>query len=128
MGLSVLIDDTVSTSLPISGERPIDLVHLARTTLGDRSLEIEMLEVFGFRATMLMLRMQQAALSSICAAAKALNSSALRVGARRVALAAEAVKLAAESGAEPDLRSSVDELAIVVKETRAAITEFLRTD
>jgi len=87
-----------------------------------------MLEVFGFRATMLMLRMQQAALSSICAAAKALNSSALRVGARRVALAAEAVKLAAESGAEPDLRSSVDELAIVVKETRAAISEFLRTD
>jgi hypothetical protein len=109
-------------------EPAIDLVHLARTTLGDRSLEIEMLEAFGFRATMLMLRMQQAALSSICAAAKALNSSALRVGARRVALAAEAVKLAAESGAEPDLRSSVDELAIVVKETRAAITEFLRTD
>src|SRR5712692_5993273 len=50
-------------------EPAIDLVYLARATLGDPSLEAEMLEGFGFRATQLMLRMQQAALSGICAQA-----------------------------------------------------------
>ena len=116
-------------SVALAFEEPaLDLVHLARTTLGDPNLELDMLEAFDFGATKLMLRMQQAALSSICAAAKALNSSALQVGARRVALAAEAVKLAAESGVEPDLRSSVDQLTRAVKETRTAINKFLRTD
>ena len=109
-------------------EPAIDLVHLARKTLGDPSLEAEMLEAFGFRATLLMLRMQQAALSGIGAAAQALNDSARNIGAWRVALAAEAVKLAAESGAEPELMQAVDQLRIVVKNARAAITEFLRTD
>src|ERR1700747_540717 len=44
MGLSALVDDGASSSLPASGERPIDLVHLARMTLGDRGLEREVLE------------------------------------------------------------------------------------
>jgi len=109
-------------------EPAIYLVYLARATLGDPSLEAEMLEGFGFRATQLMLRMQQAALSGICAAAQALNGLARSTGAWRVALAAEAVKSAAENGGEPELRSAIDHFAIVVKEARAAITEFLRTN
>src|SRR6266516_517875 len=36
MGLSALINDGTSISPPVSGERPIDLVHLARMTLGAR--------------------------------------------------------------------------------------------
>src|SRR5437763_5292286 len=91
MGLSVLIDDTVSTSLPISGERPIDLVHLARMTLGDRSLEREVLELFDRQAGVLVVRMQQAARAGICAAAHTLKGSARGIGAWRVARAAEAV-------------------------------------
>ena len=117
--------ETSSVALALD-QRAIDLVHLARTTLGDSSLEAEMLETFDFRATMLVLRMQKAARSGIRAAAHALNDSARSIGAWRVALAAEAVKFAAESGAEPELRSAVNQLGIVVKETCAAIAEFLQ--
>ena len=113
--------ETCSVALALD-QRAIDLVHLARTTLGDSSLEAEMLEAFDFRATMLVLRMQQAARSGIRAAAHALNGSARSIGAW---LAAEAVKFAAESGTEPELRSAVNQLGIVVKETCAAIAEFL---
>ena len=116
--------ETSSVALALD-QRAIDLVHLARTTLGDSSLEAEMLETFDFRATMLVLRMQQAARSGIRAAAHALNGSARSIGAWRVALAAEAVKFAAESGTEPELRSAVNQLGIVVKATCAAIAEFL---
>ena len=84
-----------------------------------------MLEAFGLKASMLMLRMQQAARSSICAAAQALRGSARGIGAWRIASAAEAVELAAASGAEPELRSAVDRLGVVAEETRAAIAELL---
>ncbi len=124
-------------------ERPIDLVHLARTTLGDPSLEGEMLEAFGLKASLLILRMQQAARfglkasllilrmqqaarSSICAAAQALKGSARGIGAWRIASAAEAVELVAASGAEPELRSALDRLGVVAEETRAAIAELLQ--
>ncbi len=77
---------------------------------------------------MLTLRMQQAARSSICAAAQALKGSARGIGAWCVASAAQAVELAAESGGEPELRSAVDQLGVVAEETRAAIAELLRAE
>jgi hypothetical protein len=73
-----------------------------------------------------MLRMQQAAHSSICAAAQALKISARSIGAWRVVLAAEAVELAAASGVDQELESAVDRLGIVAEETRTAIAELLR--
>ena len=42
-------------------DRPIDLVHLARTTLGDRSLEREVLQLFDRQSTLLIARMRYAA-------------------------------------------------------------------
>jgi len=54
--LPFITKDASSAALAFH-ERPIDLVHLARTTLGDPSLEGEMLEAFGSKASMLMLRM-----------------------------------------------------------------------
>ena len=109
-------------------ERPIDLVHLARMTLGDPSLEGEMLEAFGLRTSMLILRMQQAARSSIGAAAQALKGLARGIGAWRIASAAEAVELAAARGGEPELKSAVDRLRVVAEETRAAIAELLQAN
>jgi len=47
-----------------------------------------MLEAFGSKASMLILRMQQAARSSICVAAQALEGLARGIGARRIASAA----------------------------------------
>ena len=92
MGVLPFVAEDASRAALVFHERPIDLVHLARTTLGDPSLEGEMLEAFGSKASMLMLRMQQAARSSICAAAQALKGSARGIGAWRIASAAEAHK------------------------------------
>ncbi len=125
MGVLPFVAKDASSAALAFHERPIDLVHLARTTLGDPGLEGEMLEAFGLKASLLILRMQQAARSSIRAAAQALKGSAREIGAWRVASAAEAVELAAASGAEPELRSVVDRLAVVAEETRAAIAELL---
>ena len=125
MGVLPFVAKDASSAALAFHERPIDLVHLARTTLGDPSLEGEMLEAFGLKTSLLILRMQQAARSSICAAAQALKGSARGIGAWRIASAAEAVELAAASGAEPELRSAVDRLGVVAEETRAAIAELL---
>ena len=42
-------------------DRPIDLVHLARTTLGDRALEREVLQLFDRQSDILIARMRTAA-------------------------------------------------------------------
>ncbi len=128
MGALAFVTEDASSSALAFHQRPIDLVHLARTTLGDPSMEGEMLEAFGLKTSMLILRMQQAARSSIFAAAQALKGSARGIGAWRVASAAEAVELAAASGAEPELKSAVDRLGIVAQETRAVIAELLQAN
>ena len=64
----------------------------------------------------------------ISAAAQALRGSARGIGAWRIASAAEAVELAAASGAEPELKSAVDRLGVVAEETRAAIAELLQAN
>jgi len=125
MGVLPFVAKDASSAALAFHERPIDLVHLARTTLGDPSLEGEMLEAFGLKASMLILRMQRPHARSIGAAAQALKGSARGIGAWRIASAAEAVELAAASGAEPELRSAVDRLGVVAEETRAAIAELL---
>src|SRR6266567_8123972 len=124
MGVLPFVAKDASSAALAFRERPIDLVHLARTTLGDPSLEGEMLEAFGLKASLLILRMQQAA-RSICAAAQALKGSARGIGAWRIASAAEAVELAAASSAEPELKLAVDRLGVVAEEARAAIAELL---
>src|SRR5205823_3159578 len=58
------------------GDRPIDLVHLARTTMGDRSLEREVLQLFERQATQLVGRMRTAAPGSIGMLAHTLKGSA----------------------------------------------------
>ena len=128
MGALAFVTEDASSSALAFHQRPIDLVHLARTTLGDPSMEGEMLEAFGLRASLLILRMRQAARSTICAAAQALKGSARGIGAWRIASAAEAVELAAASGAEPELKSAVDRLGVVAEETRAAIAELLQAN
>jgi len=46
-------------------ERPIDLVHLSRMTLGDRGLEREVLALFDRQATVLVSRMRSASPGSM---------------------------------------------------------------
>ena len=126
MGIAALPTDNVSTFPPLSGERPIDLVHLARMTSGDRSLEREVLQLFDRQADMLVLRMQAGARAGISAAAHTLKGSAKGIGAWRVARAAEAVELAAASAAELDLEAAIRRLGTVAAETRAIIADLLQ--
>jgi hypothetical protein len=126
MGLSALVNDNVSSSPLLSGERPIDLVHLARMTLGDRTLEREVLQLFDRQADMLILRMRQVARAAIGAAAHTLKGSARGIGAWRVARAAEAVEVAAGSAAEGELEAAIARLGAAAAETRAVIADLLQ--
>jgi HPt (histidine-containing phosphotransfer) domain-containing protein len=106
-----------------SGERPIDLVHLARITLGDRGLEREVLQLFVRQAAVLLDRMEGADPDSVPALAHTLRGSAQGLGARRVAAAAEAVERAADDEALLRARAT---LRAAVEEARSVITDLLR--
>ncbi len=97
-------------------DRPIDLVHLARTTLGDRSLEREVLQLFD--------RMRAATPGGTVVLAHTLKGSALGIGAWRVARAAEAVELAEGAAAAPALEA----LAAATDEARALIADLLKAN
>jgi len=104
-------------------DRPIDLVHLARTTLGDRSLEREVLQLFDRQSSLLIARMRSAAPAGIAALAHTLKGSARGIGAWRIARAAELVELSSASG-DPG-GEALDALAAACDEARAVITELL---
>ena len=106
-------------------DRPIDLVHLARTTLGDRSLEREVLQLFDRQSTLLIARMRTAAPAGIANLAHTMKGSALGIGAWRVARAAEALELA---GGADDLAGALDRLAAASDEACALIAELLRAN
>jgi HPt (histidine-containing phosphotransfer) domain-containing protein len=104
-------------------DRPIDLVHLARTTLGDRALEREVLQLFDRQSTLLIARMRSAAPAGVATLAHTLNGSARGIGAWRVARAAEALELAGSAGS--DVTEALDQLAAAADEARAVIAELL---
>jgi HPt (histidine-containing phosphotransfer) domain-containing protein len=110
---------------PASGERPIDLVHLARMTLGERSLEREVLQLFDRQATLLLARMQAAPAAAVAALAHTLKGSARAIGAGSVARAAETLELMG-TVTEADLRRALATLDAATEEARAYIAELLR--
>ena len=107
-------------------ERPIDLVHLSRMTLGDRGLEREVLALFDRQATVMVSRMRSGSPGSVTTVAHTLKGSARGVGAWRVAAAAEAVEVAASG--EGDVSAAITRLAAVAEEARAVIAELLRAN
>jgi hypothetical protein len=111
---------------PGGSERPIDLVHLARMTRGDRSLEREVLQLFDRQATTLIGRMRSSAAPAVSAAAHVLTGSARGIGAWPVARAAQAVEQAAAGVGEAELAAAVERLGAAVEETRSVIAELLQ--
>ena len=105
-------------------DRPVDLVHLARTTLGDRALEREVLALFDRQSGMLIARMRTATPAAIAALAHTLKGSARGIGAWRVARAAELLELAGASG--NPTAEALDKLAATSDEACAVIAELLR--
>jgi HPt (histidine-containing phosphotransfer) domain-containing protein len=102
-------------------EAPIDRVHLARMTLGERSLECEVLALFLRQADMLMRRMGRAERDVVAAAAHTLKGSARGIGAWQVAGAAERV----EHANRAKLDTALAELGVAIDEAKAVIVELL---
>ena len=105
-------------------DRPIDLVHLARTTLGDRALEREVLQLFDRQSDILIARMRTATPAAVAALAHTLKGSARGIGAWRVARAAELLEIAGASG--NSTAEALDGLAAASDEARTVIAELLR--
>ncbi|MFD1331920.1 Hpt domain-containing protein [Methylopila musalis] len=98
----------------------IDVAHLARQTLGDRTLEREVLELFRRQARILLFRFE--ALTNPVERAEVahtLKGSARGVGANRVAFAAEELERAANAG-EPTGKA-LAEVAEAIAECASAI-------
>ena len=106
-------------------DRPIDLVHLARMTLGERSLEREVLQLFDRQSTLLLARMRSAAPVGVATLAHTLKGSARGIGAWRVARAAEALEVAS---AAADKDAALDALEAAAEEARAVIADLLKAN
>jgi HPt (histidine-containing phosphotransfer) domain-containing protein len=107
------------------GERPIDLVHLARQTDGDVQLEAELLAMFDRQAEKLAQRVRLADLPRRARAdiAHRLRGSALAIGAGAVARTAEALESAFEAeGSEPE--AEIEALSQAVAAVRGAIADL----
>ena len=108
-----------------AGVHAIDLVHLARMTLGDPSLEREVLQLFLRQATMLLERMNAAPAPAVRSFAHTLKGSAQGLGAWQVAAAAEAVESAARERCS-DLAATLTALSSAVAEAKSSIDDLLR--
>ena len=109
-----------------SAERPVDLVHLARQTLGDRALEREVLQLFLRHSESGLARLREAAdAAAWTAAAHSLKGSARGIGAWRVARAAERAEATDRFGAGPASAEALRALAAEVAAATAFIGELL---
>ena len=102
----------------------LDRGHLSRMTLGNRSLEQEVLALFNRQAEILVVRMRRSDGAGIGALAHTLKGSAAGIGAAEVARAAELTERAAKGSPEECL-AAVDRLADAVDKARALIAELL---
>ena len=100
----------------------IDVEHLARMTLGERSLEREVLALFDRQAEMLLPRIREGESALAAASVHTLKGSAVGIGAFKVASAAEAVEQAEDAA----IASAIDTLAVVLEEAKAEIARLLR--
>lgn len=102
--------------------RPVDLVHLARYTLGNRALELEVLQLFAAQAPSLLERLRLAADERAWhEAAHALKGSARAIGAWPLGKAAETAE-AARTATDPAVRRrAVDGVETALRETLAYI-------
>jgi HPt (histidine-containing phosphotransfer) domain-containing protein len=121
--MSVLALKQTPSAPPAPREEAIDLVHLSRMTLGERTLEREVLALFIRQAEILQQRMDVASPALSAATAHTIKGSAVGIGAWRVARAAEAV----EQAGAVDLTGALDALNAAIAEASVAIAALLRT-
>lgn len=110
----------------------IDVAHLSVQTLGDRALERELLVLFDRQAAQVVQRLHASMAAKVPETGEAtdlahsLKGSALAVGARRVAKAAEALEMALKLplGVEP-LNARMSEIDAAVGEAGKAVSGML---
>jgi len=128
MRLAVIPADPAPTPLRSrsgapSAEPPIDLVHLARATDGDESLEAELMAMFAHQAEKLGQRLRLADLARQTRAdvSHRLRGSALAIGAFAVAEAAGRLETALEApGPEPEAELAALDTALGAARTAIA--------
>lgn len=104
------------------GRAPVDLVHLARHTLGNRALEQEVLRLFLRQSELVLKRMEMAEQTkSFGEQAHTIKGSARGIGAWKVAMAAESLELEAAAGR----RGSLMALKAAVGEANGFIAGLL---
>lgn len=122
---SVEIAETAAP--PLAPDQPaIDLAQLSRMTLGERSLEQEVLALFKLQAGILLARMRHAAPDAVAGLAHTLTGSARGVGAWNVAAAAEKVEQLASDPDTAPLDAAISRLSAAVIDAQAAIAELQR--
>jgi HPt (histidine-containing phosphotransfer) domain-containing protein len=106
---------------------PIDIEHLRRMTLGDASLEQEVLAMFAAQSVRLIGALATRP-ADACALAHTLKGSARAIGAFGVAEAAERLEAAIQDGTGPaqDLAELLAELDEAIALVRTAIDAILR--
>jgi HPt (histidine-containing phosphotransfer) domain-containing protein len=115
-----------TSTLPQPAAEPvIDAAHLRRMTLGEKSLENEVLQLFDRQADILMARMNDAPPEAIMVFAHTLKGSARGIGAWSVAAAAEAVEGATDGTGPESLAEALDRLAGAIGDAQAAIARLL---
>jgi HPt (histidine-containing phosphotransfer) domain-containing protein len=121
----LIVQDTAKVESPsLVPDVAIDQAHLFRMTLGDHSLEAEVLRLFDRQSELLLARMAEASADCRRTLAHTIKGSARGIGAWRVAHAAEDLeRIAVNSG---DTEPALEALRIAVEEARATIGELLR--
>ena len=111
--------DTIGTACP-SASRPIDFIHLSQQTMGDKSLEIEVLQIFARQARQLMQELSSGVPSERQNIAHRMKGAALAIGASAVA------RTAADVEATPEDAGHLASLAAAVIEAELFILKLCR--
>ncbi len=105
----------------------IDTAHLSRMTLGELSLQREVLALFDRQADILLPRIRRGEPAVASASVHTLKGSATGIGAFKVARAAEAVEQAQSFKIQDAAAAAaIDTLAVVLEEAKAEIARLLR--
>lgn len=108
---------------PAVAGQVIDTQHLARMTLGEASLQREVLALFDRQADVLLPRIRRGAPPLAAALAHTLKGSAVGIGAFKVASAAEAVEQV--KAGDVAVAAAIETLALVLAEAKAEIARLL---
>jgi HPt (histidine-containing phosphotransfer) domain-containing protein len=114
--LSLLLEGNVAAAQSV-----IDEDHLRKMTLGDRTLEREVLEIFARQTSVMLSRLVEAEPARAAALAHTLKGSARGIGAWRVARATEQLEQAAGRCDWDALSRAISQLEAACGEVRDAI-------